>query len=157
MTNDTVDGEGISVSFWTQYCPNRCPGCQNPQTWDKEGGKLASYKEIRDEILTALKANGVIRNFSILGGEPLCDDNVPLVRALVQDVKTQSSKSKVYIWTGYIIEQLVPRAAKNPDLWYCLWSADVIVDGPYIEAQRDLRLELRGSRNQRILRKGIDF
>lgn len=157
MQNDVVDGEGISVSFWAQGCPHRCPGCQNPQTWSFNGGKLATYKEIRDKVITALKANNILRNFSLLGGEPLCDENVALVKALIQAVKTQSPKSKVYIWTGYAIEQLVSKAANNPDLWYCLWAADVIIDGPFIESQRDLRLELRGSHNQRILHKGIDF
>ena len=69
---DIVNGEGIAVSLFVQGCPNHCPGCHNPETWDFNGGKEFTY-DILNEIVDALTANGVKRSLSILGGEPLCE------------------------------------------------------------------------------------
>lgn len=74
IKNDTAAGEGVCVSFYTQGCPFRCDHCHNPQTWDFNGGKEFTQDTIT-EIIQAIKANGIIRNFCILGGEPLCPEN----------------------------------------------------------------------------------
>ena len=76
IKNDMVDGSGFCVSLWTQGCPHRCPGCHNPETWDFNGGTIITLNELEKEILEALNANGVERNFSVLGGEPLCEENL---------------------------------------------------------------------------------
>lgn len=73
--NDLINGEGVSVSFWTQGCPHHCKGCHNPETWNFQGGLEAPPMQILEEILDAIVANGIQRNFSVLGGEPLCVEN----------------------------------------------------------------------------------
>ena len=90
--NDCVDGEGISVSLWTQGCPHRCIGCHNPETWDFEGGYEDETNEIRGQIVKALTANGIQRNFSILGGEPLCEQNIEDVFTILSSVRIRQNK-----------------------------------------------------------------
>ena len=153
--NDIVDGEGVCVSFWVQGCPYHCNGCHNPHTWDFEGG-LELPDNIDDIIIKSINKNGVLRNFSILGGEPLCDQNIELVMHLISKVRSIYSNSiKIFLWTGRIIE------CNNKDLYddnikFILDNIDIIIDGPFILEQRDIRLKLRGSSNQRIWRKDLN-
>ena len=85
--NDIIDGEGICVSFWVQGCPHHCPGCHNPETWDFAKGKTATIDEITNEIIAAIGANGVYRNFSILGGEPMAPQNSALTMEIIRKVR----------------------------------------------------------------------
>ena len=79
IENDTVDiDNGIAVSFWCQFCPHHCEGCHNPETWDKQGG-YELPKDYIQQIIGLLKKNGIHRDLSILGGEPLCDANIQTV------------------------------------------------------------------------------
>ena len=94
--NDIVDGEGICVSFWTQGCPFRCPGCHNPDTWDFNGG-VEIPSDIKGQIIKALSANGVQRNFSVLGGEPLCEENLDLVHSLIMAVRIAYPEIKIFV------------------------------------------------------------
>ena len=73
--NDIANGPGIRVSFWVQGCPHKCHNCQNPETWNFNGGKEFTAETLQ-EIKDALTANGIQRNLSILGGEPLCQENL---------------------------------------------------------------------------------
>lgn len=148
IKNDFVNGEGVSVSFFTQGCPHRCEGCFNPSTWDFNGGLEATEEEIITEVLDAISANGIVRNLSILGGEPLCKENLHFVKLLINEVKKiYPTRIKVYLWTGY---------EKNKMTWSQLEvieKVDVLIDGPFILAERDITLPLRGSRNQNIYRR----
>lgn len=153
-TNDFANGKGICVSYFTQGCPHHCPGCFNPETWDFNGGK-AIPDNIRGQIIKAICANGITRNFSVLGGEPLCDENIEEVESIILGVRTAFPNIKIFVWTGYTLEQLILR--NNEHINNILKYIDVLIDGPFIESQKDLTLELRGSKNQRILYKGIDF
>lgn len=150
--NDIVDGEGVCVSFWTQGCPHRCPGCHNPETWDFNGGLEKDMVELTTEIIQAIDANGVQRNLSILGGEPLCPQNIDYVIDLVNIVRTLFPNIKIFIWTGYRLEDLQDKYSES-----LLNKIDVLIDGPFIYSQRNITLKLRGSENQRLLYKGIDF
>ena len=76
IKNDVVNGEGICVSLWTQGCPFRCPGCHNPETWSFEDG-IDVPNDLKGQIVKAISDNGITRNFSVLGGEPLCSGFVP--------------------------------------------------------------------------------
>ena len=154
ITNDFTNGIGTCVSFWTQGCPHRCPGCQNPETWNFDGGK-STPRDIKNQIIKAISANGIIRNFSVLGGEPLCDENLDQVDKIITDIRFAFPQIKIFVWTGYILEELQKR--NNEKINHILSQIDVLIDGPFIESQKDLSLELRGSKNQRILYKGIDF
>lgn len=146
--NDFSAAPGVSVSFFVQGCPHRCPGCHNPETWDYEGGKEFTPKVI-DEILEALTANGIHRSLAIMGGEPLCENNSFLTLLLTKTIKEKSPNTKIYIWTGYYYDELLKLA--NPYVKQTLGLADVLIDGPYIEAQKDLTLPMRGSSNQNII------
>lgn len=154
MTNDVTNGEGVCVSFWTQGCPHRCEGCFNPETWDFEGGKELP-DDIRGQIIKAICANGITRNFSILGGEPLCDENIEEVENIIMGVRSAFPNIKIFLWTGYTLEQLTIK--NNEHINNVLNHIDILIDGPFIESQKDLTLKFRGSKNQRILYKGIDF
>lgn len=154
--NDIVDGEGICVSFWTQGCPFRCPGCHNPDTWDFNGG-IEIPSDIKGQIIKALSANGVQRNFSVLGGEPLCEENLDLVHSLIMAVRIAYPEIKIFVWSGFVIETLKKRAETNEKLADILKNIDVLIDGPFIQEERNITLKLRGSSNQRILYRGQDF
>lgn len=149
-TNDIINGEGVCVSFWTQGCPHKCVGCHNPETWDCGKG-LELPNDIRGQIIKAISANGLTRNFSVLGGEPLCKNNLALTLDIVSAVRIAYPGIKIFLWTGYTKEELDLEQAE------VLKHIDVLIDGPFIQELRDTTLKLRGSSNQRILKKGIDF
>ena len=154
ITNDFANGTGTCVSFWTQGCPHHCPSCQNPETWDFQGGKEVPT-DIRGQIIKAICANGITRNFSVLGGEPLCDENLNEVDKIITGVRAAYPQIKIFVWTGYVLEEL--KEKKNDKINHILSQIDVLIDWPFIQAERDITLELRGSRNQRILYRGVDF
>lgn len=154
IENDFANGKGVCVSFFVQGCPHHCLGCFNPETWDFNGG-YEIPTDIRGHIIKAICANGIIRNFSVLGGEPLCQENVKDVDNIISGVRIAYPEIKIFLWTGYTLEQL--KEQKNKHIDNILSNIDVLIDGPYIESLRDITLELRGSANQRILYKGKDF
>lgn len=148
ILNDITAAPGLCVSFFTQGCPHRCKGCHNPETWDFERGKEFTSDTL-NQIISGLTAQGIQRNLCIMGGEPLCDENAFLTYLVIKEVKQKVPEVKVYIWTGYTYETLL--ASQHPQIKGVLELADVLIDGPYIEEERDITLEMRGSRNQRII------
>lgn len=153
IPNDMVNGEDVCVSFWVQGCPHMCKGCHNKDMWDFKGGIEKSDNEVINEIDAALRANGIHRNLSILGGEPLCKENIRDTALVILYVKINHPDSKIFLWTGYELDEIPCSFPYNIVRDY----VDVIIDGPYIEALRDTSLKLRGSSNQRILYKNVDF
>lgn len=154
IKNDIAAGKGVNVTFFTQGCPLRCAGCHNPETWAFDGGKEFT-NETLTSILDALKANGIKRNLSIMGGEPLCPENLFLTYLIISTVKQEYPDILIYIWTGYTYEDLIKR--DDDKLNKILSLADFLIDGPYVQAERDITLPMRGSRNQRIIDlKGIE-
>lgn len=148
IKNDMSAAPGISVSFFTQGCPHRCKGCHNPKTWDFNGGKDFTPKVI-DEIIEALTANGIRRSFSVMGGEPLCEENTFLTYLVIKTVKEKCPDVKIYIWTGYYYKDLLK--AHDSRVKQILELTDFLIDGPYVEALRDITLPMRGSSNQSII------
>lgn len=148
ILNDITAAPGLCVSFFTQGCPHHCPGCHNPGTWAFDGGREFTNNTLH-QILEGLTAQGIKRNLCIMGGEPLCEANAFLVNLILQEVRYKLPEVKIYIWSGYTYEELL--RSGDPHVKSCLKLADVLIDGPYIEAERDLTLEMRGSRNQRII------
>ena len=148
--NDFINGEGVCVSFWVQGCPHKCLGCHNPEALDYGGGQPLP-NDYRGQIIKAISANGITRNFSVLGGEPLCNNNLELTKEVLSAVRIAYPQIKIFLWTGYVIEEL------NLEQAEVLKYIDVLIDGPFIQELRDTTLKLRGSSNQRILKKGIDF
>lgn len=145
LTNDVVNGEGVCVSFFIQGCPHHCKGCFNPETWDFEGGKPYTER-VKEEIIKAIKANGIQRNFSILGGEPLAGKNIEMTKDIVKTIRNIYPNIKIFLWTGYDFED----SSHNIDFFEILQYVDVVIDGKFIEELKDLNLRLRGSSNQRI-------
>ena len=145
--NDVVNGDGVCVSFFVQGCPHHCPGCFNEETWDFTGG-IPYTPEVKWEIIKAISANNITRNFSVLGGEPLAPQNVDMTWEVIDAVRHAYPHIEITLWTGYTYEELVVRPEEN--LLHILNTIDILVDGPFIEQEKDLSLQLRGSRNQRI-------
>ena len=152
IENDVVNGEDICLSYWTQGCPHKCEGCHNPETWNFNCGKEDSKENILNKILTLLNKNNIHRNLSILGGEPLCDENIDFTMEILKQVKQKYPSIKTFVWTGYTYEEL---CKLYKDIIFD--NIDVLIDGKYDKNQRDITLKLRGSKNQRVLRKNIDF
>ena len=132
---DIANGTGVRVSLFVSGCRHHCKGCFNSETWDFNYGNPYT-KEVEAEILEALKP-AYIQGFSLLGGEPFEPENQKELAGLLQKIKESYPEKNVWCYTGYTDKMLA-----------CI---DTLVDGEFIEAEKDLTLEFRGSRNQRIL------
>ena len=148
IRNDVAAGQGVNVTFFVQGCDQHCPGCHNQQTWDFDGGYEFTQDTMND-IINSLSANGVQRNLSIMGGEPLHPNNLFLTNLIIEEVKKVYPNIKIYLWTGYIYENLLEKNEKL--LQNILENIDVLIDGPFVKEQRDITLAMRGSRNQRVI------
>lgn len=145
IENDIVDcDDGICVSLWLSGCSHKCRGCHNKELWDYNYGEEISREELLIKIEDYLIKNNIKRNFSILGGEPLDPKNIENTTYFCKKIK-EDINTKIYIWTGYLYEDI-----KDLEIFNYI---DVLIDGPYVESLRNLDLRLRGSSNQRILRK----
>lgn len=138
---DIANGPGVRVSLFVSGCRNRCKGCFNPETWSFDyGRKFVISDEL--EIYDALKPE-YIAGLSILGGDPFEPENIETVTDLCHNVRITCPDKTTWIYTGYLYEDL-----KDLEIMEYI---DVLVDGPFIESEKDLRLAFRGSRNQRII------
>ena len=145
---DTANGEGIRTSLFVSGCTNHCPGCFNQEAQDFNYGKLYT-QDIENILLDCIK-QPYISGLSILGGDPLCQDDMGLITLNFLAHKVHSLGKTVWLWTGFKWEDF--NFTNNFSLQSLLLSAcDVVVDGPFIEAEKDLTLAFRGSRNQRII------
>ena len=142
--NDIANGLGINMSLWTQGCPHRCKGCFNGETWSFEDGKEFEESNL-DYMLENINKNNVERDLSILGGEPLCPENVDGVIEVCKTFKDRFPEKKIYVWTGYVVENFDQKQRE------ILNYIDVLVDGPFVQDKRDLSLTMRGSSNQRVI------
>ncbi len=145
IKNDVVNGYDVCVSVWVQGCPFRCSGCHNPSTWDYNGGTEVTEEEIINETIDAISKNGIQRNLSILGGEPLCEHNNLFVRKLIKTAREKYPDIKVYLWTGFYVGEL------NEEQMITASLTDRIIDGRFEKDLRDITLPFRGSGNQRII------
>lgn len=156
IKNDFSAAPGVCVSFFTQGCPHHCEGCHNPETWDPEGG-YEFTGETLSSIIESLEANGVHRDLCIMGGEPLCPDNQFLTLMVVNEIKEKLPKTKIYLWTGYTLKEL-KNSSNIQRIKQILSKCEMIIDGRFIESERDITLYMRGSANQNIIKcKDIDW
>ena len=146
--DDTAAAPGISLSVYFSGCHFHCPGCHNPEAQDFNYGTEYNL-DIRQEIMAKLKKNGVMRTLSILGGEPLNNENIGDVLNLIGWCKNDYPDLKIYVWTGYTIEEL--EARDDDDVRAVLRNITCLIEGRYEEDKRDTTLPLRGSSNQRII------
>ena len=101
-----------------------------------------------DDLIKGLSADGIHRSLCIMGGEPLCSENEFLTLLVIRTVKEKLPNTPIYIWTGYLYEELVKKGGHMRQI---LDMSDYLIDGPYIDDLRDITLEMRGSSNQRII------
>lgn len=144
---DVANGEGLGVSIFFSGCDKvpKCKGCFNKESWDCNAGKPFNNEAFGKIIY--LMSSKQISHLSILGGEPLAKVNMVAVCNLCNIVKTLTGK-KIWLWTHYKWEDLV----KDPLIKSALLPyIDILVDGEYIEEERDLTLKWRGSKNQRVI------
>lgn len=153
---DISNGEGVGVSLFVQGCHFHCKNCFNQDTWDFSGGKEWN-REIEDEFMKLVN-RPYIKRVSLLGGEPLADENVLDIMRLINRIKTECPDKKIWCYTGYTWEQIFPIV--NPYLnltqaemtrQNAVKNCDILVDGRFVEEEKDLSLEFRGSKNQRII------
>ena len=140
-----VDGPGVRFTVFCQGCPHRCPGCHNPATHDFDGG----YDCDIEKILEAVGQNPMLDGITFSGGEPLCQPEAFL--ELAQGIRTRYPQQNVVIFTGYTYEELQHMQEDRPALKELLNLTDYLIDGRYVQEQRDLTLQFRGSQNQRII------
>ena len=146
--DDIANAPGLAVSVYVQGCPHHCKGCFNPETWPFDGGKEFT-QETLDFIMQGLHLHGLPHTLCILGGEPLCPNNLELTTLLVTEVSNKMPEVDIYVWTGYRIEELRERNDIRTN--YILNNIHCLIDGPFIQEERDITLAMRGSRNQRVL------
>lgn len=141
VNDSIVDGEGYRYTIFTQGCPHDCPGCHNPQTHAFSGGKQVKARVLLEEIM----GNPLLEGVTFSGGEPFCQAGTLV--ALAKEL--HSRDLNVWCYSGYTFEELI--SCETAEVQELLRSIDVLVDGAYVEAQRDLTLSFRGSSNQRVL------
>ena len=135
------NGPGVRVVLWVAGCKVHCKGCQNPESWDFNAGKLFD-ENVKQELFDVLN-KPYIQGITFSGGHPLEKENRDKVYQLCKEIKNSFPTKDIWLYTGYTLEDL--------QSYTILEYIDVLVDGPYIEEQRDITLKFRGSKNQRII------
>ena len=138
-----VDGPGMRYVVFTQGCPHNCPGCHNPETHDPAGGYMSDTETLLEEF----RQNPLLSGITFSGGDPF-QQALPLA-GLAAEI--HALKKTVITYTGYTIEYLLAHLNEHPGWKELLENTDILIDGPYIESQRDLLLHFRGSTNQRVI------
>ena len=141
VEDSIVDGPGLRYSVFVQGCPHHCPGCHNPESHDFAGGKVADT----DALIRPLKTNPLLDGLTLSGGEPMCQPEACAELAAA----AHAARLNVWCYTGYTWEALLKEA--DPARMALLQQVDVLVEGPFILAERSLELKYCGSRNQRVV------
>ena len=148
---DIANGPGVRVSLFVSGCTHRCPGCFNEVAWDFDYGQPFTQETI-DSILAMLKP-AYIKGLTLLGGEPFEPRNQGAIVELLRQVKAKYPEKSIWAFSGYLFDRdilawrLGPREITEEILSYL----DVLVDGPFVEAKKNLNLRFRGSENQRLI------
>lgn len=140
-THDIANGSGVRVSLFVSGCRNRCKGCFQPETWDFNYGQKMTTKEF--DIIYKAMSSDHISGLSILGGEPLEPENLPTVTHVARSFKIWFPNKTIWLYTGFLYEDI-----KDLSIMKYL---DIVVDGRFIEVQKDISLTFKGSKNQRII------
>lgn len=157
---DMKNGDGLRTVLWVAGCGHHCKGCQNPVTWDPNGG-IPFDAAAMDELMESLFPD-YISGLTLSGGDPLMWCHLEEVLQVIREVKKTYPDKTIWIYTGYTFEELVPflpptddapdmEKNSDPIIMKILGHTDVLVDGPYVEGLRDVSLMWRGSSNQRVI------
>ena len=148
---DIANGEGVRTSLFVSGCTNHCQGCFNEESQDFNYGQL--YTPETEQAILKQISKPYVAGLSILGGDPLCQNNVGLT-CLIELVNAVHDLGKTaWLWTGFVWEDFdhIKMSLNKALIKTLLYNCDVVVDGPFIEARKDLTLAFRGSSNQRII------
>ena len=160
---DISNGEGVGVSLFVQGCPFHCKNCFNSETWDFNGGK--EWTEKTKNKFMELIDRPYIKRVSFLGGECLADQNLDVVLDLIKEIRISFPEKTIWLYTGFQWSQIIAKIHQPtfPDEKFehdrnihmkrqkIISNVDVLVDGEYIDEQKDLSLKFRGSKNQRVI------
>lgn len=139
---DIADGEGVRVTLFVSGCSHHCKGCHNPESWNPNNGKEFT-QEVKEKLFKLID-RPYIDGLTLSGGDPLFCNNISDIRLLCFEFKQRFPNKTIWLYTGYKFEEI-----KSLDF---LKYVDVIVDGPFIQEQRDITLPFRGSMNQNIIK-----
>nr|MBQ8245220.1 anaerobic ribonucleoside-triphosphate reductase activating protein [Oscillospiraceae bacterium] len=145
---DIANGPGVRVSLFVSGCTHRCPGCFNEVAWDFDYGQPFTQETI-DSILAMLRPS-YIRGLTLLGGEPFEPQNQGAVVELLRQVKREMPEKSIWAFSGYLFDRDILSGRLGDAMEY-LSYLDVLVDGPFVEAKKNLGLRFRGSENQRLI------
>lgn len=163
---DISNGEGVGVSLFVQGCDRHCFNCFNPDTWDFNGGKEWT-KETKNKFIKLID-KPYINRISVLGGEPLAEQNLNEVLPLIKEIRISFPEKSIWLYTGFRWEKLIMYDSYNSfiplesnlrkDIYelyikrhQIIELCNIVVDGEYIDEQKDLTLKWRGSKNQRVI------
>lgn len=161
---DISNGEGVGVSLFVQGCDRHCFNCFNPDTWDFNGGK--EWTEETKNKFIKLIDRPYINRISVLGGEPLAEQNLDEVLSLIKEIRISFPAKTIWLYTGFCWNDIMCSFAglqadyvvldkKDIEAWEkrkkIISNVDVLVDGEYIDEQKDLSLRFKGSKNQRVI------
>ncbi|MBE7052091.1 MAG: anaerobic ribonucleoside-triphosphate reductase activating protein [Ruminococcaceae bacterium] len=146
---DIANGVGIRVSLFVSGCTHHCPGCFNADTWDFSYGEPFT-EEIEAKILSLLEPD-YINGLSLLGGEPMEPVNQRVLVPFVRNVKKKYPQKDIWCYSGYTFEEIKNGRAHCEVTDEFLSLIDVLVDGRFVEAKKNIRLKFRGSENQRLI------
>ena len=139
--DDMLNGDGLRVVLWVAGCTHQCKGCHNPQTWDIYGG-VEWDKSARQELFEELEKD-YISGITFSGGDPLHPENLYEVEQLAKECKKRFPDKTIWLYTGYVWEEIMHLSV--------IKLVDVLVDGPFMEECKDVKLHWRGSANQRVI------
>lgn len=139
--DDMLNGDGLRVVLWVAGCTHHCPQCQNPITWDIDGG-IPFDEAAHEEIMQDLQKD-YISGITFSGGDPLHPDNRAEVAKLITEIRANYPQKTIWLYTGFVWDAI-------KDLPF-IKEIDVLVDGPFLIDKRDVKLHWRGSSNQRVI------
>lgn len=155
---DVCNGDGLRVVLWLSGCSHHCYNCQNPQTWNPNSGIL--FDDLaKQEIFNELSKD-YISGITFSGGDPLHENNLDEVLKLIKEIRISFPEKTIWLYTGFKIEDIIKqeqyeKVSGIPDVWSKRWeiitNINVLVDGKYIDEQRDITKKWAGSKNQRVI------
>ena len=147
---DVANGPGLRVNLFVSGCTHHCRGCFNPEAWDFNYGK--KFTEETEKTLLGYMDFSYIKGITILGGEPMEPENQKVLLPFLRKVKEKFPGKDIWIYSGYTIEEMLyGKLSKCSTTKEILKLTDVLVDGEFVETKKDLKLQFRGSSNQRII------